>query len=64
MAKADQSEPYHYGLIKRAIEVIDGHEGKQLSLDDIAREMGMSAAHFQRTFSQWAGVLPLAGEAG
>ena len=23
MAKADQSEPYHYGLIKRAIEVID-----------------------------------------
>lgn len=58
MAKADQSEPYHYGLIKRAIEVIDAHEGKQLSLDDIAREMGMSAAHFQRTFSQWAGVSP------
>ncbi|WP_391481136.1 bifunctional helix-turn-helix domain-containing protein/methylated-DNA--[protein]-cysteine S-methyltransferase [Nereida sp. NH-UV-3] len=58
MAKADQSEPYHYGLIKRAIEVIDAHDGKQLSLDDIAREMGMSAAHFQRTFSQWAGVSP------
>ena len=58
MAKADQSEPYHYGLIKRAIEVIDAHDGKQLSLDDIASEMGMSAAHFQRTFSQWAGVSP------
>lgn len=58
MAKAYQSEPYHYGLIKRAIEVIDAHDGKQLSLDDIASEMGMSAAHFQRTFSQWAGVSP------
>ena len=58
MAKTDQSEPYHYGLIKRAIEVIDAHDGKQLSLDDIASEMGMSAAHFQRTFSQWAGVSP------
>lgn len=58
MAEADQSQSYHYGLIKRAIEVIDAHDGKQLSLDDIASEMGMSAAHFQRTFSQWAGVSP------
>lgn len=49
---------YHYQLMRRAIDLIDGDAGRDLSLDDIAREMQMSPAHFQRIFSRWAGVSP------
>ncbi len=48
---------YHYGVIKRAIELID-QSGPELSLDDLAQNMQMSPAHFQRIFSKWAGVSP------
>lgn len=48
---------YHYQVIRRAIEVIDA-SAEPLPLDDLAAQMGMSPAHFQRTFSQWAGVSP------
>jgi AraC family transcriptional regulator of adaptative response/methylated-DNA-[protein]-cysteine methyltransferase len=51
----DQS--YHYGVMRRAIELIDG-AGAPLSLEELAAAMGMSAAHFQRMFSAWAGVSP------
>ena len=53
-----QAESYHYHVIARAIELIDAPGGAQRSLPDLAQEMGMSAAHFQRLFSQWAGVSP------
>ncbi|WP_172328562.1 bifunctional helix-turn-helix domain-containing protein/methylated-DNA--[protein]-cysteine S-methyltransferase [Mangrovicoccus sp. HB161399] len=49
---------YHYGVIGRAIEEIDRAGGEVLALDDLARRMGMSPAHFQRLFSAWAGVSP------
>ena len=49
---------YHYGVIKRAIEVIDAADGRALSLDNIAAELHMSPAHFQRLFSRWVGVSP------
>ncbi len=48
---------YHYRVIARALELIDAG-GPQISLDDLAGRMGMSAAHFQRTFSAWVGVSP------
>ncbi len=48
---------YHYQLMRRAIELID-ERGQVLSLEDIAREMRLSPAHFQRIFSRWAGVSP------
>jgi AraC family transcriptional regulator of adaptative response/methylated-DNA-[protein]-cysteine methyltransferase len=48
---------YHYGVVRRAIELIDDAEDP-LTLDEIAGCMGMSPAHFQRVFSQWAGVSP------
>ena len=48
---------YHYGVIRRAIETIDAST-QPLSLEDLAAEAGMSPAHFQRTFSAWAGVSP------
>lgn len=53
----DQSPAYHYSVVARALKIIDS-SGPQLSLDDLAAQMGISAAHFQRTFSQWVGVSP------
>lgn len=52
----DQSS-YHYAVIARALKIIDAG-GPGLTLDDLAAQMGMSTAHFQRTFSQWVGVSP------
>lgn len=48
---------YHYGVMRRAIELID-QGGDALTLEEMAREMGMSPAHFQRVFSAWVGVSP------
>lgn len=48
---------YHYHVIRRAIERLDGAE-EPLSLEEIASEIGMSPAHFQRLFSRWVGVSP------
>ncbi|WP_371225232.1 methylated-DNA--[protein]-cysteine S-methyltransferase [Roseovarius sp. 2305UL8-3] len=52
---ADQS--YHYNVMRRAIDLID-EGGETLSLTDLASEMQMSPAHFQRLFTKWAGVSP------
>jgi AraC family transcriptional regulator, regulatory protein of adaptative response / methylated-DNA-[protein]-cysteine methyltransferase len=53
----DQSPAYHYNVIARALKIIDA-EGPSLSLEALAAQMGMSAAHFQRVFSAWVGVSP------
>lgn len=49
---------YHYKVIGRAIAEIDAAGGERIALDDLAARLGMSAAHFQRVFTQWAGVSP------
>ena len=49
---------YHYELMRRAIALIDSPDGRTKTLEDIARDMNMSPAHFQRIFSRWAGVSP------
>ena len=53
--RADQS--YHYGVMRRAIDLIDGAQDP-VQLEDIAAQMDMSPAHFQRLFSRWVGVSP------
>ncbi len=53
-----ENTPYHYALIKRAIEYIDQNAAAQPSLADLAAALGLSEAHFQRTFGQWVGVSP------
>jgi AraC family transcriptional regulator of adaptative response/methylated-DNA-[protein]-cysteine methyltransferase len=53
----DQSHAYHYNVIARALREIDAG-GPALTLDGLAGRMGMSPAHFQRTFSAWVGVSP------
>lgn len=52
-----QEGQYHYQLMRRALDVIDAAE-EPLSLEALAAEMNMSAAHFQRLFSAWVGVSP------
>lgn len=56
----EQSHPsaYHFAVIRRAIDLIDGAGPEPLALDDLAAEMHMSPAHFQRVFSRWVGVSP------
>lgn len=49
-------QSYHYRVIERALREIDAAPG--LSLEGLAERMEMSAAHFQRLFSQWVGVSP------
>jgi AraC family transcriptional regulator of adaptative response/methylated-DNA-[protein]-cysteine methyltransferase len=49
---------YHYQVIRRAIEIIDAQERAELSLPDLAAQLNMSPAHFQRVFSRWVGVSP------
>ncbi len=57
MAQDDANTGYHYNVMRRAIEAAD-RLGPQASLDALAGEMGMSAAHFQRLFTRWVGVSP------
>lgn len=52
-----ENDGYHYQVMRRAIDAIDAAE-EPLSLEDLAQEMGMSPAHFQRIFSKWVGVSP------
>ncbi len=53
----DHNPGYHYAVIERALREIDAG-GPSLTLEQLAARMGMSAAHFQRVFSQWVGVSP------
>ena len=49
---------YHYGVIARALTIIDDAGGAALTLDDLAARLSMSPAHFQRVFTRWVGVSP------
>ena len=53
----DVDQSYHFHVMRRAIDAVD-RLGPQASRDDLAAEIGMSPAHFQRLFSRWAGVSP------
>ena len=52
-----QENQYHYQVIRRAIDIIDGATSP-LGLEELSEKMGMSPAHFQRTFSAWTGISP------
>jgi AraC family transcriptional regulator of adaptative response/methylated-DNA-[protein]-cysteine methyltransferase len=52
-----ETPAYHYALIARALREIDA-AGPGLTLEALATRMGISPAHFQRTFSAWVGVSP------
>ena len=54
----EQDDRYHYKVMQRAIAAIDDDPAQQLTLEDLAARIGMSAPHFQRVFSRWVGVSP------
>jgi len=54
----DPEHSYYWPLMRRAIERLDSPDGGDLTLEDIARDMNLSPAHFQRVFSRWAGISP------
>ncbi len=56
--RTDPTDSYHFHVMRRAIEAIDASTEAQPTLDQIAAQMDMSPAHFQRLFSRWAGVSP------
>ena len=47
-----------YARIEAAILYLEEHFRDQPSLDDVAREAGLSPHHFQRLFRRWAGISP------
>lgn len=47
-----------YQLVSRAIQYIEAHFVEQPSLEELAAQMHLSPFHFQRLFTQWAGVSP------
>lgn len=48
----------NYERVETAIHYINEHFKEQPSLDDIAKAIHVSPYHFQRIFSEWAGVSP------
>jgi AraC family transcriptional regulator of adaptative response/methylated-DNA-[protein]-cysteine methyltransferase len=54
----EQQNTYHFDVMRRAIDYIDGATQHPVALDDIAAHMNMSPAHFQRLFTQWVGISP------
>jgi AraC family transcriptional regulator of adaptative response/methylated-DNA-[protein]-cysteine methyltransferase len=48
----------HYKLIESAIQFIETNVERQPELEEIAAFVGLSEYHFQRVFTQWAGISP------
>jgi len=58
---ADLAEPYlssPYQKVAAAIAFIRQHRDQQPSLSAVAQHIGLSDHHFQRLFTQWAGISP------
>jgi len=51
-------ETINFQRIAEAIEYINGNFKAQPNLDELAEKVHLSPYHFQRMFTQWAGVSP------
>ncbi len=52
------TDTYHYERIAKAIEFISENITAQPTLEEIAEKVNLSPFHFQRIFTEWAGVSP------
>lgn len=52
------TNPYQYQQIARAIDYLYVNFRNQPSLEEVAAQVNMSAFHFQRMFTEWAGISP------
>lgn len=50
--------PGHYHTVEKAIQFIRQRLDEQPSLEEISNHVGLSPFHFQRLFSEWAGISP------
>jgi AraC family transcriptional regulator of adaptative response/methylated-DNA-[protein]-cysteine methyltransferase len=53
-----QQEQINYDRVAEAIDYIRGHFQSQPSLEEVADKIHLSPYHFQRLFTDWAGVSP------
>lgn len=53
-----EQKELNFNRIANAIEYIRNHFKEQPNLEDIASHVNLSPAHFQRMFSEWAGITP------
>ena len=58
MKTTESETEYHYGVIARAIALIDENPAVASNLDHLAAKIGLSPAHLQRVFSRYAGISP------
>lgn len=56
--KPSTLDSYHYEKVEQAIQYITENMSRQPSLLEIAGEASMSPFHFQRIFTEWAGLSP------
>ncbi|MEQ9256394.1 MAG: methylated-DNA--[protein]-cysteine S-methyltransferase [Alphaproteobacteria bacterium] len=54
----ERDDKSDYGRVARAIRYLDAAHAEQPKLDEVARHVGLSPAHFQRLFTRWAGTSP------
>jgi len=54
----NQQETINFNRIAEAIEYLTQNFKEQPALDDVAQKVHLSPFHFQRLFSEWAGVSP------
>jgi len=47
-----------YTLIEKALVYVDEHAHEQPELRDVASSVGLNESHFQRLFTEWAGISP------
>ena len=52
------TERSNYARVAKAIEYIEQNFKQQPSLAEIAEHVHLSPTHFQRIFSEWAGISP------
>lgn len=53
-----EQENINYNRIAQAIEYIQANFKSQPNLDEVAEKVHLSPSHFQRLFTEWAGVSP------
>jgi len=54
----NEKEKTNYDRVEEAIEYINTHFKSQPGLDEVAERIHLSPYHFQRLFTDWAGVSP------
>ena len=54
----NEKEKTNYDRVQEAIEYLNTHFKSQPRLDEVAEKIHLSPYHFQRLFTDWAGVSP------